>query len=150
MTYSRTTMSEITKTHVNGRLLLITLLLVIINILWTSEWEFPGTPHGQPRGFWQSIFDPHRRIRQPNTDPLRGYLTKHFNPVEFWPQFERIFCIFLAFFIYFLSIPTHSPRVFLTGNSLSVCHSHASVLVHCICMKAHVFGILHPSRGILA
>ncbi len=35
----------------------------------------------------------------------------------------------LAFFIYFLSIPTHSPRDFLTGNSLSVCPSHAPVLV---------------------
>ncbi len=35
----------------------------------------------------------------------------------------------LAFFIYFLSIPTHSPRDFLTGNNLSVCPSHAPVLV---------------------
>ncbi len=35
----------------------------------------------------------------------------------------------LAFFIYFLSIPTHSPRDFLTENGLSVYPSHAPVLV---------------------
>ncbi len=98
---------------------------------WSTESTLDtiGIMHWSMWGFWQRLFAPHRGIWQPNANPLRGYVKKHFNPREFWPQFERIVAYCVAFFIYFLSIPTHSPRDFLKENSLSVCPSHVPVLV---------------------
>ncbi len=75
-------------------------------------------PREQPWGFWQGIFDPHRGIWQPNTDPLR-ISDKNILTQGILTPIWKNSCIFLAFFIYFLSIPTHSPKDFLTGNSLN-------------------------------
>ncbi len=134
------------------RSLVETLFSVLVGsngALCTSQREFPGPtppPAGNP---WDSD-----RVYLTHTGESDSLIVthsgdiwqKHFNTGEFWPQLERIVAIFLAFFIYFLSIPTHSPRDFLTGNSLSLSFTCSS---SCICLKAHVFDILHPSKGIL-
>ncbi len=75
-------------------------------------------PPWATQGILTRRFDPHRGIWQPNTDPLKEYLTKTFKPRGILTPIWKNCCIFLAFFIYFLSIPTQSSRDFLTGYPL--------------------------------
>ncbi len=93
-------------------------------ILCTSQCDFPGTPPPPMgnSGDSDKLYLTHTGESDSLILTHSGNIWKKINPGDFWPQFERITAYFLAFFIYFLSIPTLSPRDFLTGNSLCVLH----------------------------
>ncbi len=81
----------------------------------SSMW-IPRDPTGNP-GDSDRVFDPHRGIWHPNTDPLGGYLKKNIlTQGNFHPNLKELLHIFSLFHL-LLSISTHSPRDFLTGNS---------------------------------